>query len=597
MKTNSSRFVGYSATTLLVWARFSVMTFLLIGGLGLLSGVAQKKKKTEEKTAEQMAEAEFQFSEGMRFYITEEYQKAIPFFEKALETLPDNPGINYSLAQTYEKLGEVEKSQTYALKAYQQEPTNKYYGFLLADLQAKQKNFAEAEKIYKTFLEQFPNEIGEHGIELAAIYLLQNKYDDALKVYDKVEKALGVSEEITRQKQLILLRQNRIDDVIKEAEKLVASDPNEMDYLVELAQLLMTNDRNDQAQNYLEKVIKNNPDNAQAHVMLAELFRKKGDINRCNKELDLAFGNPALDGLTKSRILASYVGMLSDNDSRENAFKLAKDLVKNYPFEPKAHLIYADLLIQRNSIAEARDAYVRAARLDKSVYEVWARIVDLDGRINQIDSLVVHAEEAIEIFPNQPSFWVASGSGYLIKRDYNRSIEALEEARRLFDAGGDDNKDPKTIAFVCGGLGDAYNSVGKHQKSDAAYEAALRAEPDNDHVLNNYSYFLALRKENLPRAVELSARLVERFPNNSTYLDTYSWVLYVNKDYAKAKIYLEKAVANNTSNNGVIIEHYGDVLYQLGEKEKALEQWKKAKLLGHASTLIDRKIATGQLVE
>lgn len=557
---------------------------------------AQKKKKAEEKTAEQLSEAEFHFSEAMKYFITEEYQKAIPLFEKALETLPNNAGINYSLAQNYEHLNEFEKALPLAQKAYQQDGTNKYYALLLADLHVKQKNFAEAEKIYKTLLDQFPHEAGEHGIELAAIYLLQNKYDDAIKAYDKVEKVLGINAEITRQKQLILLRQNKIEDVIKEAEKLVDSDPAEMDYLVELAQLLMTNDRNDQAQGYLERVINYNGDNAQAHVMLAEVYRKKGDIKKCNQELDLAFNNPALDGLTKARILTSYVGMLSDEASRENAFKLAKDLIKSNPTESKAYLVYADLLIQRNKKAEARDAYVRGARLDKSVYEVWGRILELDGDLNQMDSLIAHAEEAIEVFPNQPRFWYASGSGYLIKRDYQRSVEALEEAKRLSEA-GDDRNDTKFIGIINGQLGDAYNSLGKHEKSDKAYETALKADPENDHVLNNYSYFLSLRKENMERAVELSAKLAERFPTNSTYLDTYAWVLYVNKDYEKAKIYLEKAVANNTRNSGVIVEHYGDVLYQLGEKEKALEQWKKAKLLGNTSTLIDKKINTGQLVE
>ena len=557
---------------------------------------AQKKKKAEEKTAEQLSEAEFHFSEAMKYFITEEYQKAIPLFEKALETLPDNAGINYSLAQNYEHLNEFEKALPFAQKAYQQDGANKYYALLLADLQVKQKNFIEAEKIYKILLDRFPNEAGEHGIELAAIYLLQNKYDDAIKAYDRVEKVLGINEEITRQKQLILLRQNKIDEVIKEAEKLVESDPAEMDYLVELAQLLMTNDRNDQAQSYLEKVITFNNDNAQAHVMLAEVYRKKGDIKKCNQELDLAFNNPALDGLTKARILASYVGMLSDEASRENAFKLAKDLIKSNPTESKAYLVYADLLIQRNKKAEARDAYVRGARLDKSVYEVWGRILELDGDLNQMDSLITHAEEAIEVFPNQPRFWYASGSGYLIKRDYQRSVDALEEAKRLSETGNDRN-DTKFISVINGQLGDAYNSLGKHEKSDKAYETALKADPENDHVLNNYSYFLSLRKENMVRAVELSAKLAERFPTNSTYLDTYAWVLYVNKDYEKAKIYLEKAVANNTRNSGVIVEHYGDVLYQLGEKEKAIEQWKKAKLLGNTSTLIDKKITTGQLVE
>jgi len=51
------------------------------------------------------------------------------------------------------------------------------------------------------------------------------------------------------------------------------------------------------------------------------------------------------------------------------------------------------------------------------------------------------------------------------------------------------------------------------------------------------------------------------------------------------------------SNNGTIIEHYGDVLYKLGDKEQALEQWKKAKELGDTSEFIDKKIADKKLYE
>jgi Tfp pilus assembly protein PilF len=32
--------------------------------------------------------------------------------------------------------------------------------------------------------------------------------------------------------------------------------------------------------------------------------------------------------------------------------------------------------------------------------------------------------------------------------------------------------------------------MGDHQKSDAAYELSLKENPDNDYVLNNYSYYL-----------------------------------------------------------------------------------------------------------
>jgi tetratricopeptide (TPR) repeat protein len=101
----------------------------------------------------------------------------------------------------------------------------------------------------------------------------------------------------------------------------------------------------------------------------------------------------------------------------------------------------------------------------------------------------------------------------------------------------------------------------------------------------------------LSRAAEMAEKLVEIYPDNGTYLDTYAWVLYVMKDYNKAKVYLEKAVQNNKTNSGTIVEHYGDVLFQLGEKDKAVEQWKKAKTVGVTSTLIDKKIAEMRLIE
>jgi predicted negative regulator of RcsB-dependent stress response len=60
---------------------------------------------------------------------------------------------------------------------------------------------------------------------------------------------------------------------------------------------------------------------------------------------------------------------------------------------------------------------------------------------------------------------------------------------------------------------------------------------------------------------------------------------------------LEKAIESGKNVSGTIVEHYGDVLYQLGEREKAVEQWKKAKSMGENSQQIDKKIATGQLIE
>ena len=88
---------------------------------------------------------------------------------------------------------------------------------------------------------------------------------------------------------------------------------------------------------------------------------------------------------------------------------------------------------------------------------------------------------------------------------------------------------------------------------------------------------------------------MKQFPDNDTYLDTYAWVLYKQKDYAEAKTVLEKAL--QTSKDGSIIEHYGDVLFQLGEKDKAVVEWQRARKIGGISDLLERKLKDHKLYE
>ena len=236
---------------------------------------------------------------------------------------------------------------------------------------------------------------------------------------------------------------------------------------------------------------------------------------------------------------------------------------------------------------------MKAAKADPSVYEVWGAIIEIDSDLAQVDSILAHSEKALEVFPSQGMIWYANGSAHLYKRHYQQAVDALEEARKLLTT----NPQFKSSELQ-GQLGDAYNGLGDKVHSDEAFDAALKADPLNDRVLNNYSYFLSLRKENLPKARTMSTKLAERHPTNATYLDTHAWVLYVMKDYAGAKQFLEKALQSDSTHiSGTILEHYGDVLFQLGDKTKALEQWKLAKQKGETSDRLDRKIAAGKLYE
>ena len=582
----------FNNKTLKIFLSAGMMAWLL----GIMPCEAQKRdrkrdkdKETQQKDTATRLEDEGTAIEGMKYMMMDEPSRALPVFEKLVEMAPDDPASHFMLASALLKLERPADALPHAKLAYEAEPENAYYIQQLSEVYTSQKKYAESAKLMEVLLKSDPENV-QYGVELAAMYIFSDQWDKAIDTYDRMEKAVGVTEEITHQKQQLYLRQNKFEKAIEEAQKLIAAEPAELNYRLELAELFLANDRIDEAVAPLEEALRLNPDEAQAHVLLADIYRRKGDVEKTNRELQLVFANPNLDAEPKVRVLTGYLTMLKTEKDREEAVNLAKQLVETHPNEARSYVLYGDLLVKQGKKAEARDIYVKAAKINSSVYEVWGAILQLDGELNQVDSLLEHSEMALEMFPNQGMIWYSNGSAQLMKRNYKRAVSSLEESRRLVD-------NPEMKVLINAQLGDAYNGLKDHEKSDAAYELVLKDDPNNDHVLNNYSYFLSLRKEKLDLALQMSERLVLKHPDDPTFLDTHAWVLYVKKDYKKAKQFLEKAVQAPRGVSGTVVEHYGDVLFQLGEREKAVEQWNKAKKMGETSDQLDRKIATGTLHE
>ncbi len=570
----------------------AIAIFLLFS-LFVLNGLAQNGGKTiniqNEAPKSSRFDLESLLADGMRFATMEEYDRADTVLRKALTLNPNIAAINYELAKVLVKRNQSDEAAIFAQKAFDLTPENKFYGLQLAEISIQQRKYNKAADIYKNIIKQSPDNI-EYGFELASAYLLEDKYEEAIRAYNDIEKATGLNEGVIHQKQRIYLRLNKPQKAIDEATKLITSNPSEARYVVELAQLLLAMNNTDEAKKQLEKALEINPDEADAQVMLADIYKQKGDSNAANEKMGQMFKNPNADFDVKMQALAAMFQQSTDEAGRMEVLSRAQEIVKTHPKEVKARIVYADLLTRAGKKADARNEYVSASKIDKSLSEIWGAILQLDTDLNQIDSLIAHSEEALELFPNQGLFWYSNGMAYLVKRNYKKSVEALEEAQRL------SSKNKGLNIAIQAQLGDAYNGLGQHEKSDEAYEAALKDDPKNDHVLNNYSYFLSLRKTKLDRAKEMAMQVVERNPDNSTYLDTYAWVLYVQKDYENARKYLEKAVGTGKASANVT-EHYGDVLFKTGEKDKALEQWIKAKQMGANNPNLNKKIETKQLNE
>jgi tetratricopeptide (TPR) repeat protein len=533
---------------------------------------------------------EANFVDGMKYFLMEEYPKALDIFEKTLKDEPDNAGLHFQISVTYQKLNKINKAIEYAQKAYDLNNKNKEYAQMLAALYAKNDQFDKASTLYKVLFEQYPND-SEIGLDLAASYYSLSKYDEVLKIYQRIENNLGPSREITNQKQRIFLRQNKLKNAIEEGEKLINSDPQEIESYIDLAELLIRNEKEDAAQMYIDKALKISPNSGQLHILMADIARRKKDLTKMFNELNIACDDKNLESAPLAKILYNFLEYLPENTDPAQKQKLINKIIEIHPTEPRGYLMMGDMLFLNKNKKEANQNYLKAIALEKNSSQIWMKILSIDHELGAFNEALAHSEEAIELYPNQAIFWYYNGSANFMLKQFDKANEALEESKRL--AG-----DEKELVLVLNSLlGESYNRLKLHTRSDEAYELVLKADPTNDAVANNYSYFLALRNERLPYALELASKLIERNPTNSTFLDTYGWILYMTKDYEKSKIYLEKAYQSNASKSPTITEHYGDVLYKLGEKEKAIEIWKLAATKDSKNKNLEQKISTGKIIE
>lgn len=568
---------------------FLMLAFLSCKSSGNLPAAASEEKTSlsEKDKIELMGI----FVDGVREKITGNFEKSAQLFQKCLKIDPHHAPSMYELATIYE----YQKKDALALdlmkQATQIDAKNEWYRLLLATLYAKNGYFSESAKVYRVLAQDYPGKI-EYYYEWANALLYQNKYKDAIEVYEEIEKKVGVTEEISLQKEKIWLRMGNQDNAVNELKKLIREFPKEAKYYGMLAELYQSQGKTDLAMETFNELKKVDPKNPFVHLSLSNFYREKGEKEKSFEEMQLAFANADLNIDTKVNILLSYyVAGSAQPELQGQALQLCKILTETHPDDAKSFSIYGDFLYRDKKFSEAREQYRKAIALDNSKFPIWNQLMLLESELKDYEAMFSESKEALELFPNQPAFYFFNGFSSIQKKQYTDAIKVLEQGKDLVV-----DNNPLLEQFYST-LGDAYNSAKDYANSDSSYEKALKINPDNIYVLNNYSYYLSLRKENLERAAKMSKRSIELEPNTPSFLDTYGWILYQMGQYEEAKKWIEKAFTAGAENNGTILEHYGDILFKLNDEEGALKYWNKAKDAGGGSELLEKKIAGKMLHE
>ena len=566
---------------------------LLLGIFAILSMQACKgsrnlgKSQSYYQVGEKLGlQEQNNFHDAMKAKVLGDYDGAVQLFKKVLKANPDNDAALYQLAQIYYDSGMLQDAVIKAEKATKLQSDNIWYLRLFGKILSGLSRYDEAIDVFNNVTSLDESSLDDQ-FYLTYLYDNANKPLQAIKVMDKIEKEIGISEQLSVEKKKLYLKADQLDNAIKEIERLVNAFPKEIRYKVMLAQLYNANGMEGKALQVFEDILKQNENDPQANLALAEYYRQEENRDKYNQYIEKVFRLTDFDVDQKVNYLFGHLS-LQDHDPlfANEQFKLGRILIRTHPEESKAWAMYGDLLYQADSTELALANYKRSIQLDNSIFSVWQQAFFIYSDLQQFDSLLATTNRALDLFPNQSAAYFFNGVALSQKKQFQEAINSMKQVILL------GNPNHLLISEAWSNLGDSYNELKDYVNSDSCFEQSLLINPKNVYVLNNYAYYLSLRKDQLDKALSMIKKAVTIMPNNSAFEDTYGWILFEQKNYPEAEVWISKAMLHG-ANSSEIYNHYGDVLYRLGKQDEAREYWEKALKKDPDNTIISTKITNG----
>lgn len=566
--------------------------FLFIAFSLLFAACKSGEQSTSSKPSGAEASIAFQekFFDAQSAKAKGDFKKSYSLFQDCLP-LKNDPSVHYEIARIErQQLKSPESALNHIKAAVLADKNNPWYQHELGACYMDLGKYDLAAKAFKEMVRINPTDPNAR-YEQAGALLLGNKTQEAIAVYDELEKSQGPYEELSFQKHELYMKLKQYEKAGLELEKLAVAFPEEPRYWGYAAQFYQQGGQEQKMLYALEQMKKADPNNGQVHFQLSQYYATKGDDAKSYEELRMAFETQDLSIDEKINVLLKYYRLIQVQSSYLNqAHELLDLTLKLHSTDAKIYSMYGDFLVYENRIDEAVAMYKKALNFDQTRVQIWDQIARLEGVLERFQDMQETCDKALELFPNQPEFYLFRGIANSRQGDHLKATEALEYGKELVV----DNK-PLLVEFYST-LGSSYNSLKNYTKSDESYEQCLTLDPDNAIVLNNYAYYLALRKAKLDKAIAMAKKCNEIQPNEISFQDTYAWVLFQSGNLQEALVWMEKVISSGKAGADEY-EHYGDILISANRKSEALTNWKIAKDKGSKSSTLNEKISTQRYIE
>ncbi len=579
-----------------MWTRWISLILILFASGSIFADRQKKSVETvRELSEEKRLEFDYSFMEGVKCKILGNFQEALGWFDNCLKLLPFSPVVKYEVAALLLAAKDYNGALELTREAVAGNPENVWYRILLANVLQEKSMIEEACEVYADIIAKYPDREEFYLLE-AGLYASVEKWQKAIDVCDKYEEHYGITEPVSIEKIKLYTKLGDVKGASNELMKLIRKFPDRSDYLNLLAELYFNYNQDKKGLQILDRLLKAEPDNGFVHFYLADYYLSKKRTEEADAHIRSALTSDKVEGGYKVQYILRLIlnaDTVSMPESRLDDYMAL--LMEKYSDDLSIRALHSDFLKKDGKLEESKKELEYILSKEKNNYLIWEELLLLCNELQDTAGMYAFSLEAMTYFPDQPLPYALAGLKFMMDDDFERALPFFEKGVVLAD------ENPALKAQFYSYLGDCHYRSGRVEKAFGMFDEVLKINPNDALVLNNYAYYLALRKENLSRAEQMISQAVKLESDNAVYLDTYAWVLYVRGNYSQAKFYMKLAIEKAKEESGVYFDHYGDILYRNGEKAEAAEMWKKAAELGiedkEMSEILEKKLKTGVLSE
>jgi tetratricopeptide (TPR) repeat protein len=538
---------------------------------------------TKENSYDSSA-AEYVYIEAVKQKLLGNAGDAIKLFEQCIKSDPSNDAAYFQISQILIGTGDINNGKKYGLRAHELNPDNFWYTIMLAGTYYQEKNLDSAIIFYEKAVKGFP-EKEDLQINLGNLYAENNKLEKALQVFENLDKKYGINETSTPSGVKVLMAEGKFQEAEDRVKKLIEKFPDVILYSGLLAEIYNNNKENVKAYEVYKDLIRKSPDNPETQMSLCNFFLDQKNYNELLLLLNKVILNNDIKREDKIGLFSKIIENPELITTKGNELQLACMIMEAaYKDDDIVLLLRPEFLTAEKKLNEA------TARLEEIIisrpdnYYAWEKLLFVYLEEKDYKKLQEKGELCATRFNRSFPAKLLYATAAVENKQYDIAIEELRKANIL--AGDDKDMLLQALSLQA----DVYYRMKEYDKSFKAFDDALKQNPNDVTLLNNYAYYLAEQNTRLKDAEKMARKVIETEKENTTFLDTYGWVLYKRGKLNEAARVMENVIKIGKETDAEWYEHYGYILKKKNDCSGAVTNWNIAIKIDSSKTNLIKEI-------